>query len=87
MCLLYIWVNLRRTPYPCTNAATAGSDLKISIQIFNGSTCKKALDHQQDPVDEESRGDAVDHVFDDVNAGKRRGVTRTVMDTRLNVDI
>ena len=53
--------------YPSTDATSAGGDLEVSIQVLNGSTGEKALNHQQDPIDEESRSNAVDHVLDNVN--------------------
>lgn len=56
-----------RGSYPSADAASAGGDLEVSVKVFDGSTGEEALHHQQDSVDEESRGDAVDHILDDVN--------------------
>ena len=61
---------LRCESYPSADAASAGGDLEVSVQIFDGSAREEALHHQQDAVDEESRGDAVDHVLDDVDPGE-----------------
>lgn len=55
--------------YPSADAASAGGDLEVPVQVFNGAAGEEALHHQQDAVDEERRGDAVDHVLDDVNPG------------------
>lgn len=53
--------------YPSADAASTGGDLEVSIQIFNGSAGEESLHHQQDAVDEKSRSDAIDHIFDYIN--------------------
>lgn len=55
--------------YPCADTTSAGGDLEVSIQVFDGSAGEEALHHQQDPVDEECRCNAIDHILNDVNAG------------------
>lgn len=58
---------MRRETYPSTDATSAGGDFEVTIQVFDGTTGEESLDHQQDTVHEEGRGDAVDHVLDDIN--------------------
>lgn len=58
--------------YPSADAASAGGNFEVSIQIFNGSTGEEALHHQQDAIDEKGRGNAVDHVLNNVNPVKKK---------------
>ncbi len=59
-----------KTSYPSADTASAGGDLEVSIQVFDGSTGEEALHHQQDAIDEESRSNAVDHILDNDNPGE-----------------
>lgn len=68
---LHRWDARRLYPYPSADAASAGGDLEVSVQVLDGSAGEEALHHQQDAVDEESRGDAVDHILDDVDPEER----------------
>lgn len=54
--------------HPCTDAASAGGDLEVPIQVLNGSTGEEAFHHQKNTIDEECWGNAIDHILDDVNA-------------------
>lgn len=56
-----------RGSYPSADTASAGGDLEVSVKVFDGSTGEETLHHQQDSIDEEGRGDAVDHILDDIN--------------------
>jgi hypothetical protein len=69
------------TPYPSTDATSTGGDLEVSIKVLDGSAGKEALHHQQNAVDKECRGDAIDHILNDVNPRKKREkyVETTVM--------
>lgn len=58
---------MRCETYPSADTASAGGDLEVAVQVFDGATGEESLHHQQDTVHKEGRGDAVDHVLDDVN--------------------
>lgn len=53
--------------YPGADATSAGCDLEVSVQVFDGSAGEEAFNHQQNAVDKESRSNAVDHILDNVN--------------------
>lgn len=55
---------------PGADAAAAGGDLEVAVQVLDGARGEEALHHQQDAVHEEGGRDAVDHVLEDVDHGK-----------------
>lgn len=57
--------------YECSQAASAGSDLELSIEIPNSSGGEKALHQQQHSKHKESSCKAVDDVLQDVNTVER----------------
>lgn len=57
--------------YECSQAASTGSDLELSIEIPNSSGGKKALHQQQHSKHKESRCKAVDDVLQDVDTVER----------------
>lgn len=60
-----------RVFYPGADAAAAGGDLEVSIEIPDGTSGEEALDHQQDAVNEEGGSHAVDHILEDVDPGNK----------------
>lgn len=76
---------MRCLTYPSTNATSAGGDLEVAIQIFDGATGEESLHHQQDTIHKEGRGDAVDDVLDDVNPVGQEGqcITCKIHNSRL----
>lgn len=65
--------------YECSQAASAGSDLELAIEIPNSSGGEKALHQQQHSKHKESSCKAVDDVLQDVNTAERQQ-TRSVSD-------
>lgn len=63
--------------HPCTDTAPTGGDLEVSIQVLDGPTGKEAFDHQKNAIDEECRGNAIDHILDNVNAVENGGNKQT----------
>lgn len=58
--------------HPCTDAASTGGDLEVSIQILDGSTGEEAFYHQKNAINEERRGNTVDHILYNVNAVEKK---------------
>lgn len=67
---------MRCYTYPSADTASAGGDLEVAVQVFDSATGEESFHHQQDTVHKEGRGDAVDHVLDDVNPVGRDGQER-----------
>lgn len=61
---------VRMSSYECSQAASAGSDLELAIQIPNSSSGEKALHQQQHSKHKESSCQAVDDVLQDVNTAE-----------------
>lgn len=76
---------MRCETYPSADTASAGGDLEVAVQVFDGATGEESLHHQQDTVHKEGRGDAVDHVLDDVNPVGQVGqdITDKIHNNRL----
>lgn len=63
--------------YPGADAAAAGGDLEVPVEILDGARGEETLHHQQDAVHEEGRRDAIDHVLEDVDPGGDRDCVST----------
>lgn len=57
--------------YKCSQAASTGSDLELSIEVPDSSGGEKSLYQQQNAKHKESSCKAVDDVLQDVNAVER----------------
>lgn len=58
--------------YKGGDAASADGRLKVALQLLlDGAGCVKALAQQQDGVDEEEGGDAVDDVLKDLDPAQK----------------
>lgn len=55
-------------PYECGEAASAGGDLELAIEVSDGSGGEEALDQQQHSKHKESSCQAVDDVLQDADA-------------------
>lgn len=53
--LLYITMHevLPVISHPCTDAASTGGDLEVSIQVLDGPTGEEAFDHQKNAIHKE----------------------------------
>lgn len=58
-------------PYESSQAASAGGDLELSVEIPDGAGGEEALHQQQHSEHEEAGGEAVDDVLQDVDAEER----------------
>lgn len=56
--------------YPGTDTTSTRGNLEVSIQVFDGSTSKEALHHQQYAINKERRSNTIDDVLDDVNPAR-----------------
>lgn len=64
-------------PYEGGDAASADGGLEVALQLLlDGAGRVEALPQQQDGVDEEEGGDAVDDVLTDLDPGHRRTEVR-----------
>lgn len=59
---------MRDVPYECGEAASAGGDLELPVQIPDGSGGEETLHQQQHAQHKESSRQAVDDVLQDVDA-------------------
>lgn len=57
-------------PYKCSEAASAGGDLELAIEIPNSSGGEKALNQQQHSKHKESSCKTIDDVLQDVDTGE-----------------
>lgn len=53
--------------YECSEAASAGGDLELAVEVPNSSGGEKALDQQQHSKHKESSCETVDDVLQDVD--------------------
>lgn len=59
--------------YKGSDATSADSRLKVTLQLLlDGAGGVKALPQQEDGVDQEERGDAVNDILKDLDPGHRR---------------
>lgn len=55
----------------CTDAAATHSGLELAVHLLDCAGCVKALSQQDDAVQEEERGNAIDDVLQNLNTGKK----------------
>lgn len=53
--------------YPGTDTSAASGDFEISIEILDGTSCKKSFHHQQNAINKEGSCYSIDHIFENVN--------------------
>ena len=77
---MYISVCVCVCVYPGADAAAAGGDLEVSVEVPDGAAGEEALHHQQHAVHQEGRGHAVDHILQDVDPGAHPRINNTALD-------
>lgn len=60
-----------RRPYHGTDAAATNGGLKFAVHLFDGAGRVEALSQQDDAIEEEERGNAVDNVLQNLNAAQK----------------
>lgn len=69
--------------HECSKAASAGSDLELSVEIADGSGGEKALHQQQHSKHKESSCKAINYVLQDVDAAERTHITASLINDCL----
>lgn len=62
----------RQVTYPRTHASATRGDFEIPVEILDGPSREETFHHQQNAVHKECSSNAIDHILEDVNPGKKR---------------
>lgn len=71
--IVFLWnPQQAEAPYECGEAASAGGDLELAVEVSDGSGGEEALDQQQHSKHKESSCQAVDDVLQDADAAETK---------------